>query len=125
MRPIEIAKKKEEDPVEEEEEEGEEVDPQAAQSEMKRKRRLLSAFQTSKQQEQEEKPAKQKKERSPSPDDTAPGSLMTEAQAKAMMGRKKRNTQEEGRGSLRAKARIQREMDEWETAKQNNPEYWK
>jgi len=48
-------------------------------------------------------------------------SLMTEAQVLEMMG-KDRKTK---RGSLRAKSRIQREMEEWESAKRENPEFWK
>lgn len=50
----------------------------------------------------------------------ASGSLMTEAEVRAMMKGKKPE-----RGSARAKARIQREKQEWETAKSSNPEFWK
>lgn len=53
------------------------------------------------------------------------GSLMTEAQAKAMMRKKRRTNNSPVRGSARAQSRIQKERVEWETAKQNNPEYWK
>jgi len=52
------------------------------------------------------------------------GSLMSEAQVMAMMkGDRKRSGGE--RGSIRAKTRIQKEMQEWERAKANNPEFWK
>merc|ERR1711920_268999 len=53
----------------------------------------------------------------------ASSSLMTEAQVKAMMGKEKGKKLE--RGSARAKARIQKEMQEWESTKNNNPEFWK
>lgn len=60
---------------------------------------------------------------------SASGSLMSEAQVMAMM-KKDRNTEkkkggESSRGSIRAKTRIQKEMQEWERAKANNPEFWK
>uniref|UniRef100_A0A7S4TAY5 Uncharacterized protein n=1 Tax=Alexandrium monilatum TaxID=311494 RepID=A0A7S4TAY5_9DINO len=52
----------------------------------------------------------------------AASSLMTEAQVLEMMGKEGRKHK---RGSLRAKSRIQREMEEWESAKRENPEFWK
>lgn len=53
----------------------------------------------------------------------ASGSLMTEEQVRAMMGKEKGKKLE--RGSARAKARIQKEMQEWESTKNSNPEFWK
>jgi len=40
-----------------------------------------------------------------------------------MMGKDRKVKHE--RGSMRAKSRIQREMEEWESAKRENPEFWK
>jgi len=73
----------------------------------------------------------EEEERSASPEPAAGtksenkgGSLMTEAQIMALMGK---NKKKDGysRGSVRAKTRIQKESQEWESRKASNPEFWK
>eukprot|EP00928_Gymnodinium_smaydae_P015500 TRINITY_DN15730_c0_g3_i1.p1 TRINITY_DN15730_c0_g3~~TRINITY_DN15730_c0_g3_i1.p1 ORF type:complete len:349 (+),score=56.85 TRINITY_DN15730_c0_g3_i1:75-1121(+) len=55
---------------------------------------------------------------------TSSGSLMTEAQVLAMMGKASKDKKSH-RGSMRAKSRIQKEMEEWEKSKKDNPDYFK
>merc|ERR1712194_634657 len=131
MRPLEAAeKRKDEGPSDE----GTEYAPPPmptpkvpTQAELKRKKTLASAF------GKDAKPGdKASKKKKPAPeeddDDSEPepaeGSVMSESQVRKMMQKRKRGGSP-GRGSNAAKARIQKEQEEWESAKQNNPEYWK
>lgn len=50
------------------------------------------------------------------------GSLMTEDEVRAMVNKGRHKSE---RGSARAQARIQKEKNEWETAKASNAEFWK
>mmetsp|Transcript_15829 Transcript_15829/g.43296 ORF Transcript_15829/g.43296 Transcript_15829/m.43296 type:complete len:323 (+) Transcript_15829:131-1099(+) len=73
-----------------------------------------------------ERASRHEKMQSASPDtddEQGRGSLMSEAQVRKMMN-KERGTKRE-RGSVRAQTRIQREMEEWESRKSQNPEFWK
>merc|ERR1711957_344940 len=71
-------------------------------------------------------PKKRREEASESPEGPEPpaGSEMSESQVLKMMNRKKKFGSP-GRGKESTKKRIAKEMEEWESAKQNNPEYWK
>merc|ERR1712228_313611 len=65
--------------------------------------------------------------RSPSPGvdrgakNASSSSLMTEEEVRAMVNKGKKSE----RGSARAQARIQKEREQWESAKASNPEFWK
>jgi len=77
-------------------------------------------------QHQNPPPQRKRRSRSRSEEERAAASsgLMTEAQVLAMMGKEKAKEKPQ-RGSVQARMRIQREMQEWNSTKAENEEFWK